>query len=236
MTVAAVVPAAGRGERLGVGRPKALVEIDGVPLVARAVDGLVASGVVDTVVVAAPPDAVASMRHAIGSRDAVVVAGAVDRIGSVDAALAALPDGVDVVLVHDAARCLCPPEVVRAVVEAVRTGAGAAVPALAMADTLKRVDAAGRVTATVDRAGVVGVQTPQGFAPEVLHRAHAHARERRARGAETPATDDAGLVEDLGRTVVTVPGDPRAFKITTPLDLALADALVRGATAVGTRP
>lgn len=228
MTVVAVVPAAGRGERLGASRPKALVELDGRPLVAWAVDGLVASGVVGAVVVAAPGDGVAGMRAAVGGGDVTVVAGADDRVGSVGAALAAVPDTASVVLVHDAARCLCPPAVVRAVVDAVRGGADAVVPAVATSDTLKRTDAAGRVTTTVDRTGLVGVQTPQGFTPDALRRAHEHARAVRARDGSVPATDDAGLVEDLGGTVLMVPGDPRAFKITTPLDLALAEALVRG--------
>jgi 2-C-methyl-D-erythritol 4-phosphate cytidylyltransferase len=229
VTVAAVVPAAGRGERLGASRPKALVELGGRPLVAWAVDGLLASGVVDAVVVAAPADGVEAMRGALGRADVTVVAGADDRVGSVDAALAVVPESVAAVLVHDAARCLCPPEVVRAVVGAVRSGADAVVPAIAAADTLKRTDASGRVTATVDRTGLVGVQTPQGFAPGVLRRAHDHARDGRSREGGVAATDDAGLVEDLGGSVLTVPGDPRAFKITTPLDLALAEALVRGA-------
>jgi 2-C-methyl-D-erythritol 4-phosphate cytidylyltransferase len=195
VTVVAVVPAAGRGERLGAGRPKALVPVAGVPMVTRAVDGLCASGVVDTVVVAAPPGE------------------------------------ADVVLVHDAARCLCPPEVVRDVVAAVRAGHGAVVPAVPVADTLRRTGDDGAVTATVDRAGLVGVQTPQGFAASVLRAAHATAASERAAGRPSPATDDAGLVEAGGGAVTTVPGDPRAFKITTALDLAMADALVGAGSA-----
>ena len=80
--------------------------------------------------------------------------------------------------------------------------------------------------ATVDRRGLVGVQTPQGFAPAALHAAHVRAARDRAEGREVAATDDAGLVEALGGDVHVVPGDPRAFKITTPLDLAMAEALV----------
>ncbi|MFC5137649.1 2-C-methyl-D-erythritol 4-phosphate cytidylyltransferase [Actinomycetospora rhizophila] len=225
MTVAAIVPAAGRGERLGLGRPKALAVVGGLALVARAVDGLVAGGV-DAVVVAAPPGGEDAMRAALGSRRAVVVTGADDRVGSVGAALDVLPGDADVVLVHDAARCLCPPEVVRAVIDAVRAGHLAVVPTTPVADTLKRTGEAGVVTATVDRSGLAAVQTPQGFAPATLRAAHERARTLRAAGGPVAATDDAGLAEDLGVTVVTVPGDPRAFKVTTPLDLAMAEALV----------
>ena len=224
MSVAAIVPAAGRGERLGLGRPKALAVVGGLSLVARAVDGLVEGGV-DVVVVVAPPDDEDAVRAALGARRVTVVPGADDRVGSVAAALDALPDDAQVVLVHDAARCLCPPGVVRVVVDAVRAGHRAVVPATAVADTLRRTGPGGVVTATVDRAGLAAVQTPQGFDPGTLRAAHEQARARRAAGGVT-ATDDAGLVEDLGVSVATVPGDPRAFKVTTPLDLAMAEALV----------
>lgn len=205
-----------------------------------AVDGLRRSGVVDTVVVVAPPDGVEILRAALGDRRAgvVVTPGADDRVGSVDAGLTALDSvasSVTTVLVHDAARCLCPPETIRAVTAAVRAGAPAVIPALPASDTLKRADPDGRVTATIDRRGLVGVQTPQGFAVDVLRRAHDHARERRARGLDVPATDDAGLVEDLGETVVTAPGHPRAFKITTAADLALAESIVAGRQPDGDR-
>ncbi len=225
MTVVAVVPAAGRGERLGLGLPKALAPLGGRAMVARAVDGLFAAGV-EAVVVVHPPGGEVVMADALGDLPVVLVAGADDRVGSVAAALPMLPDDADVVLVHDAARCLCPASVVRAVIEAVRAGHVAVVPAMAVADTLKRTVDGGRVVASVDRAGLASVQTPQGFAPATLRAAHARAQELREAGRAIPATDDAGLVEDLGETVVTVPGDPRAFKVTTPLDLAMAEALV----------
>lgn len=225
MSVAAIVPAAGRGERLGLGLPKALAVVGGLSLVARAVDGLVEGGA-DAVVVVAPPGDEDAMRRALGDRDVTVVPGADDRIGSVSAALDALPADADVVLVHDAARCLCPPEVVRAVVDAVRAGHRAVIPATPVADTLKRTGPSGQVLATVDRSDLAAVQTPQGFEPVTLRAAHDRARARRDAGEPVAATDDAGLAEDLGVTVVTVPGDPRAFKVTTPLDLAMAEALV----------
>jgi 2-C-methyl-D-erythritol 4-phosphate cytidylyltransferase len=227
VTVVAIVPAAGRGERLGLGLPKALALVGGRTLVARAIDGLVEGGA-EHVVVAAPAGDEDTVRAALGDRRALVVTGADDRVGSVDAALEALPADADVVLVHDAARCLCPPAVVRAVVGAVRAGCRAVVPVTAVADTLKRTDAAGVVTATVDRHGLAAVQTPQGFDVATLRAAHEHARTQRAAGGPVTATDDAGLAEALGVAVVTVPGDPRAFKVTTSLDLAMAEALVQG--------
>lgn len=199
-------------------------------MVVRAVDGLAASGVVDLVVVAAPPGDVAGMRTVLGDRPAIVVEGGADRVRSVGSALAVVPDDADVVLVHDAARCLCPPEVVHAVVAAVREGHEAVVPATAVADTLKRV-VDGHVEATVDRDGLAGVQTPQGFAPTLLRAVHERAAIAAAAGEPVPVTDDAGLVEQAGGTVTVVPGDPRAFKITTPLDLAMARALVAAGTA-----
>ncbi|NYD39150.1 2-C-methyl-D-erythritol 4-phosphate cytidylyltransferase [Actinomycetospora corticicola] len=216
MEVVAVVPAAGSGERLGAGSPKALVEVAGVAMVTRAVDGLLASGVVDEVIVVAPPDHLEEM--AAVTTTGRVVPGGHDRVASVALGLAEAPDA-DVVLVHDAARCLCPAAVVSAVVEAVRAGAPAVVPAIPVADTVRRARPEGGVE-LVDRTGLLAVQTPQGFDADLLRRAHAAAGEHRA-------TDDAGLVEALGGRIVTVPGDPRAFKITTPLDLAMAEALVR---------
>lgn len=226
--VVAIVPAAGSGERLGAGRPKALVTVAGEAMVVRAVDGLLASGVVDDVVVVAPADHLEEMR-AVVPRSVRVVVGGADRVASVALGLAALDDA-EVVLVHDAARCLCPADVVRAVVAAVREGHGAVIPASPVADTVRRVDGAGRVVGPVDRTGLLAVQTPQGFTPAVLRRAHAAAD---GSSAAARATDDAGLVEGIGGEVVTVPGDPRAFKITTPLDLAMAEALLGVASGVG---
>ncbi len=219
--VVAIVPAAGSGERLGAGRPKALVAVAGEAMVARAVDGLLGSGVVDDVVVVAPAAHVDEMRSVLPA-PAHVVTGGADRVASVALGLAAVDDA-EVVLVHDAARCLCPAAVTRAVVAAVREGHGAVVPAIPVADTVRRVDPAGRVVALVDRTGLLAVQTPQGFGSALLRRAHDAAL---GSSVAARATDDAGLVEALGGEVVTVPGDPRAFKITTPLDLAMAEALL----------
>jgi 2-C-methyl-D-erythritol 4-phosphate cytidylyltransferase len=216
----AVVPAAGSGERLAAGVPKAFYELDGRTLVERAVDGLLQSGVVDRVVVAVPADRTDRAKLILG-RDATVVAGGVNRGESVSLALAAVDDGArpDFVLVHDAARALTPPDLVVRVVEALRAGYPAVVPALPVSDTIKAVDANGAVLGTPERAGLRAVQTPQGFTTELLLRAYQQAGTVRF-------TDDASLVEHIGGQVQVVDGDPLAFKITTRLDLLLAQAIV----------
>jgi 2-C-methyl-D-erythritol 4-phosphate cytidylyltransferase len=216
----AVVPAAGSGERLAAGVPKAFYQLDGRTLVERAVDGLLESGVVDRVVVAVPADRTDRAKLILG-RGATVVAGGTNRVDSVSRALEAVadPEQPDFVLVHDAARALTPPELVVRVVEALRAGYPAVVPALPVPDTIKAVDALGAVLATPQRAGLRAVQTPQGFATELLLRAY-----QQAGAAEF--TDDASLVEHIGGQVQVVDGDPLAFKITTRLDLLLAQAIV----------
>lgn len=219
MTVAVLVPAAGRGIRLGPGAPKALRELAGEPLLLHAVRGLRAAPSVGPVVVAAPAEALAEVAVMLAGYDVMVVAGGAERQESVALALAVLPPSVDVVLVHDAARCLTPADVVERVVAAVRAGAPAVVPVLPVGDTVKEVSH-GRILRTLDRGRLVAVQTPQGFSRAVLDEAH--------RGATgSAATDDAGLVEALGRSVATVPGDEQAFKVTRPLDLLLAEAVLR---------
>lgn len=220
MTTAGVLVAAGRGERLGDGGPKALVSVAGRTLLERALEGLAAGGVARVVVV-----------HPPGGRDAVapltpgarLVAGGESRTASVRAGLAALDDDVEVVAVHDAARALTPPAVIARAVAALGEGVAAAAPALPVRDTLKRV-AGQQVVGTVDRSDLVAVQTPQVFRRAVLELAL-------AQGAE--ATDDLALVERLaadggvaGR-IETVPGSPWGLKITWPEDLVVAEALCR---------
>jgi 2-C-methyl-D-erythritol 4-phosphate cytidylyltransferase len=218
-TVIAVVPAAGSGERLAAGVPKAFYQLEGQTLVERAVAGLLDSGVVDTVVVAVPPGLTDEAKLILGDR-ATVVAGGADRAESVRLALVALSGDPDFVLVHDAARALTPPALIVRVVDALRAGHDAVVPVLPLSDTIKAVDADGVVLGTPERAGLRAVQTPQGFASDLLLRAY-----RDAGAADF--TDDASLVEHLGGQVQVVEGDPLAFKITTQLDLLLAHAIVR---------
>lgn len=217
--VGVLVPAAGLGVRLGPGVPKALRLLAGESLLVHAVRALRAAPSVGQVVVAAPAEGVADVRTLLASYDVVVVAGGAGRQDSVRAALGALDPSVELVLVHDAARCLTPVAVVEAVVARLREGAQAVVPVLPVADTVKSVDG-DRVVATLDRAGLRAAQTPQGFRREVLARAHT--------SAPATSTDDAGLVEALGICVETVPGHEEAFKVTRPVDLLLAEAVLRG--------
>ncbi len=222
--VGVVVPAAGLGTRLGPGAPKALRHLAGEPLLVHAVRRLRDCPSVGPVVIAAPPAELAAVRALLTGYDVLVVAGGRERQDSVAAGLAALPAEVDLVLVHDAARALVPVAVVEAVVCALRAGAEAVVPVLPVPDTVKQVDAHDRVVATLDRRVLRLVQTPQGFRRDVLEAAHAAA----TTSGDLPATDDAGLVERLGRPVLTVPGAEEAFKVTRPLDLLLAETVLAG--------
>ncbi|WP_016910351.1 2-C-methyl-D-erythritol 4-phosphate cytidylyltransferase [Streptomyces xiaopingdaonensis] len=226
---AAVIPAAGRGVRLGPGAPKALRPLSGTPMLVHAVRAVARARAVSLVLVVAPPDGTTEVRHLLDAHslsDVFVVAGGETRQDSVRLGLDALPDDIDTVLVHDAARPLVPAETVDAVAEAVRDGAAAVVPALRLTDTVKEVEprtdgGPEPVTGTPERARLRAVQTPQGFAREVLVDAH----DRVAREGEG-ATDDAGMVERTGVEVVVVPGHEEAFKVTRPLDLVLADAVL----------
>lgn len=180
------------------------------------------------IVVTAPASCIAEFSAAIdGLGDVLVVAGSDrSRQASVALGLAALGDrsADTVVLVHDAARPLTPPQVTARVIDAVRAGAGAVIPVLPVTDTLKTVDASGLVTGTPRRADMVAVQTPQGFRWDVLTRAHEAGASLGADEA-VAATDDAGLVEAIGAAVHTVAGDERSLKVTRPLDLAIARLL-----------
>ncbi|PEG43093.1 2-C-methyl-D-erythritol 4-phosphate cytidylyltransferase [Mycolicibacterium agri] len=221
MSTVAVVPAAGSGERLAAGAPKAFVNLGGRPMLEHALDGLRNSGVVDSIVVAVPPNRTDQAKLVFGG-DAVIVAGGADRAESVRLALAAVDDA-EFVLVHDAARALTPPSLIARVVAALRSGHDAVIPGLPVSDTIKAVDANGVVLGTPERAGLRAVQTPQGFRTDLLRRAY----ERAAAGG---FTDDASVVEMTGAPVQVVDGDPLAFKITTPNDLLLAETLLeRGA-------
>ncbi|MEU6487559.1 2-C-methyl-D-erythritol 4-phosphate cytidylyltransferase [Streptomyces sp. NPDC046887] len=226
---AVVIPAAGRGVRLGPGAPKALRALNGTPILIHAVRAMAASRAVSLVVVVAPPDGAGEVKnlldaHALPERtDYLVVPGGQTRQESVRLGLEALPEGVSAVLVHDAARPLVPVETVDAVVEAVRDGAVAVVPAVPLADTVKQVAPRAHgepepVLATPDRAALRAVQTPQGFDRDTLVRAHVE--------ITANVTDDASMVEQLGEPVVVVPGHEEAFKVTRPLDLVLAEAVL----------
>ena len=221
-SVGVVVVAAGTGSRLGAGRPKAFVELTGRTLLQHALEGALAARVTALAVVV-PESLIGPARSVLDTvagaeRIATaVVAGGAERTDSVRAGLAALGPECDIVLVHDAARCLTPVAVFDRVIAAVAAGAAGAVPGIPVVDTIKTVDAHGVITGTPDRADLRAVQTPQGFAAEILRAAYA---------GDLQATDDAALVELCGHDVVVVDGDRLAFKITTTDDLERARALV----------
>jgi 2-C-methyl-D-erythritol 4-phosphate cytidylyltransferase len=214
------VPAAGSGVRLGPGDPKALRLLAGRSLLFHAVSRLRAAASVATVIVAVPAGAEQQIADELS---VITVTGGATRQDSVRAALSALGDDVDIVLVHDAARPLAPVSLIEAVADAVRAGAPAVVPGIPVDDTVKRVGADGIVHETPPRETLRAIQTPQGFRRAVLERAHAQ------QGASI--TDDAGLVELLGEPVLVIPGAAEAFKITRPDDLARAEGLLAAESA-----
>lgn len=218
LRVAAIIPAAGTGTRLGAQIPKAFIELDGIPLLTRS--ALAMSVVADVIVVAAPSDELDLASQLLANVDAEVhiIAGGIERQDSIANALAVLPEDISYVLVHDAARPLVPVEVTNRVVTELKNGSVAVIPVLPIADTIKRVDIRSKVIETVDRNQLRRVQTPQGFTREVLTKAYSD--------PAIVATDDAGLMEALEIPVLTVAGDERAMKITTAHDLKIATALL----------
>ena len=231
--VIALIAAAGQGTRLGAEVPKAFVELRGRTLMERSVRALLASGVVDEAIVLVSPDMEAEAARIIGRIDTAdatdaanpapirLVHGGSERADSVWAGLQAIPDADAVVLIHDAARALTPPAMVRGVAKRVLEGAPAAVPVVPVADTIKEV-AADAVVSTPDRSRLRAVQTPQAFRLSALRQANL---DYWTQQPEFTATDDASLMEWHGERVATVPGDTLAFKITAPIDLTLAHAL-----------
>lgn len=182
----------------------------------RCVDGLLSSGAIDEVVVVVGAEQLKKAAALLGPT-ATLVPGGAERTDSVRAGLAAV-NAADWILVHDAARPLTPPDMIARIVAELKGGRRAVIPAIAVADTIKSVNAAGDVSGTPDRAGLRAVQTPQGFAADLLRRAYA--------AAGDVATDDAALVEQMGESVHVVDGDRLAFKITTALDMTLAEAIL----------
>ncbi|CAN5328276.1 bifunctional 2-C-methyl-D-erythritol 4-phosphate cytidylyltransferase/2-C-methyl-D-erythritol 2,4-cyclodiphosphate synthase [soil metagenome] len=219
-SVGIIVVAAGSGTRLGAEQPKAFVEVRGVPILERALAGVFGSVEPAQVVVVAPASHLAAAR-AIAARAAGAASGAISvvvgggtRQESVANGLAALDPDVEVVLVHDAARALTPSVLFDRVVRAVVASGAGVIPSLPVSDTIKRV-AGTTVLETVDRSALVHVQTPQGFPRAQLVAAYASAAQEH--------TDDAALFSAAGHPVEIVEGEARAFKITTPWDLARAE-------------
>jgi 2-C-methyl-D-erythritol 4-phosphate cytidylyltransferase len=220
----ALIVAAGRGERLGSGRPKALVPLGGRSMLQWSVEALRSVPGIERIVVALPADALAEAPSGI-----VAVTGGAVRSASVREALRACPDG-DPVVVHDAARPLAPARLFeRALAQLERSGADAVVAAAPVSDTIKEVDPSdGRtVTRTLERARLWAVQTPQVFRREALERALMGASD----SVLAAATDDAWLVEQAGGVVEVVESSPANLKITTPTDLTLAELLLAEARA-----
>lgn len=223
--VIALVAAAGQGTRLGAEVPKAYVELCGRTLLERSVTALVTSGWVDEIIVLVSPEMKEHAAQLIGPPEIPVrfVDGGGERADSVWAGLQAVEDVEAVVLVHDAARALTPPGMIARVAGAVLAGAAAVIPVVPVADTIKRVSG-NHVVDTPDRASLRAVQTPQGFDLSALREAN------RAYFAQKQqsfvATDDASLMEWFGTDVTCVQGDPLAFKVTTPIDLTLAAAIL----------
>jgi 2-C-methyl-D-erythritol 4-phosphate cytidylyltransferase len=214
MSVWAILVAAGRGERLGLDRPKAFANLGDEPLLAEPLRRLDASPWVDGIVVVAPPGweepAILLTEEEGCAKVHACVTGGETRSDSVRAGLAEVPADALVIVVHDAARPLLSDEVVERVLAPLSEGWDGVVPGLPVGDTLKRVSADGGVQETVPREGLWAVQTPQAFSADVLRRAQAN-------GAD--ATDCAGLVEAAGGRVKIVEGDPRLLKVTSAADL-----------------
>jgi 2-C-methyl-D-erythritol 4-phosphate cytidylyltransferase len=219
MAWVAIVAAAGSGTRLRRGEPKALVPLGGRPLLASSLEMLRAAGVVRTIV-AGPAERLTDVRRLLIAGEEAVPGGAT-RAESVRRAFAALRSAAgDVVCIHDAARPLVTAEEAAEVMRAAES-AGAAIAATPVVDTVKRVEK-GMIAATVDRAGLWAAATPQAFRDEIL---------RKALALEEDATDEAGLCEKLGIRVAIAPISRLGFKITTPEDLELADAILARRTA-----
>lgn len=209
-----IVVAAGSGSRFG--RLKQYEQLGDRRVLDWALD--TARAVSEGVVLVVPADAASRREPGV---DAIVPGGAT-RSQSVRAGLAAVPPEADLVLVHDAARPLAPIALFERVIAAVEAGADAAIPGVAPSNTIKRVDRMGRVAETLDRASLVEVQTPQGFRAAALRKAHE---------SEPEATDDAGLIEADGGTVVVVEGEASNLKLTHPHDLDVARALLAAGAA-----
>ena len=214
--VIAIIAAAGQGTRLGADLPKAYVELAGRTLMERSVRAMIDAGVDHIIVVIMPAMEETARRILAGYPDVQLVHGAGERVDSVWRGIQAIPttDDAAVVLIHDSARALTPPDMIRRVAQAVTGDVRAVIPVLPVADTV--------VVDTPARADLRIVQTPQAFRLGTLREAN----QTYFRDPSFTVTDDASLVEHLNIPVHCVPGDPLAMKITTPIDLTLAAALL----------
>lgn len=220
--IAAIIAAAGSGERFGAPIPKALIHLGEKTLIEHAIANL--APVVKQIVVTAPAEYEDQIRALVGS-DITVVTGGSTRSESVRIGLDAVDTDAKFVLVHDAARALASTALAQSVIDALNGGDVAVIPGLPEVDTVKVVDSAGYVISTPERSSLRKVQTPQGFAYPVLKAAHSVLQD---------ATDDAVLVANAGHHVRIIDGEERALKITTPTDLATAMTFIGNAQAFRT--
>ena len=223
--VVALVPAAGRGLRMGGSVPKQFLSLGGEPLVIQSLRALQAAPVVDQIILAVPPADVEYCEHEIVSRQRFtkvtkVVAGGAERQDSVRYALAQIPSDTEIVLIHDAVRPFVTLRMIAEVVAAARKE-GAAIIALPMRDTVKQVRTDGMIERTVDRTPLWLAQTPQAFRRDWIETAH-----RKAHAEGVRATDDAFLVEWLGYSVAVVEGSGENIKVTRPEDLVIGEAIL----------
>ena len=216
MRSAAIIAAAGSGERFGADRPKAFVQLAGRTLLEHAFLSL--SPVVDEIVIAVPSGWEAEVKNLVGESAKVVRCGAT-RSESISYALEAISPDVGFILVHDAARALASSDLARRVLDSLRSGEIAVIPTLPVIDTIKSITRDDYVSLTPDRTYLRAVQTPQGFTRAILMRAHATGDE---------ATDDATLVEALGERVKVIDGESQAMKITRSEDLKAAYHFIYG--------
>jgi 2-C-methyl-D-erythritol 4-phosphate cytidylyltransferase len=219
LSVWAILAAAGRGERLGLDRPKAFARLRGQPLLAESLSRLDDSAWIDAIVIVAPHEweepCILVAEDVGAGKVAACVTGGATRAESVRAGLGEVAEDAVVVLVHDAARPLVTDEVIERVLAPLGEGWDGAVPGLPVADTVKRVEG-DRVVETLARCELVAVQTPQAFSAPVLRAAFA--------GELADVSDCASLVEARGRRVKVIPGDRRLLKITDEEDLALVES------------
>lgn len=218
MKAGAIIPAAGAGRRMG-GVRKALMQVAGKPLLQHSVEVLRGHPGVDVIVVALPAEDVSNAPEFLRHPDVIIVAGGDERGDSVRLALAAMPNSIDAVLVHDAARPLITPELIDRVLAEVALGHSATV-GIPVTDTLHEVGESSKIERTPDRARFWRAQTPQAFPREVLELAF-------ARSATARATDEAGMVAAGGWLVRVVSGEHWNIKVTTPDDLARVEAVLR---------
>ena len=219
-----LIPAAGSGKRMGADRNKLLIDLAGETIFAWTLKAAQSSPSIAWIGIMCQPidrpdfEAIAQNLHL--TKPVVFIQGGDTRQASVYNGLQALPPEADRVLIHDGARCLVDPQLIDRCAAAVAAGE-AVIAAAPVTDTIKRVDAAGVITATPDRSELWGAQTPQGFAVEQLRQAHAQARRE-----GWSVTDDASLFERLGWPVKVLESSPANIKITTPFDITIAEAVL----------